>query len=153
MQPHPDLIELIDRASLIAKSDYKLAHLIGVSPQTMSNWRHGEKPCHPADVALIAETLGLDPQEWLARATLWKYEGTKKGDKLQKALGKTSVAITGVLASSGAVAATISNAIPSVNVSEWLIWASTMYRKVKFFTPESITQSAGIADESLLYRS
>jgi len=150
MQPHTLLIELIDKAHLIAGSDYRLAKQIGVTPQTVSNWRHGEKPCPPADVALIAEVVGLDPQEWLARATLWKYEGTAKGDKLNKALGKTSAAITAVLASGGAAAVAIFETIPLGNVSEWVISCSTMYRLVKFKTPLSITFHTGLSTKTLL---
>lgn len=150
MQPHALLIELMDRARSIAGSDYKLAKQIGVTPQTLSNWRHGEKPCPAADVALIAEVAGLDPQEWLSRATLWKYQGTAKGDKLHKALGKTSAAITGVLVSSGAAAEVICRTIPLEYVSEWVIRCSTMYRLVKLITPLSITLLHRFSNHRLL---
>lgn len=150
MQPPALLIELIDKAALIAGSDYKLAKKIGTTPQTMSNWRHGAKPCPAADVALIAEVAGLDPQEWLSRATLWKYSGTAKGDKLHKALGKTSAAITGVLVSSGAAAASVFETIPFTYLPDWLSWCSTMYRKVKLFPPISITFRTGISINPLL---
>ena len=127
MESPKDLIVLIDAGRSIAGSDYKLAKMIGVTPQTVSNWRHGEKPCPPADVALLASVAGFDPQEWLTRATLWKYEGTDKGDRLMRVLGKTSAAITAVLASSGAnAAANFGYGMPDT-VREWIKACSTMY--------------------------
>lgn len=127
MQVVPDLITLIDHGKSIAGSDYKLAKLIGVTPQAISNWRHGEKPCPPGDVALIAAVAGLNPQEWLARATLWKYEGTDKGDRLMKVLGKASLATIGVIASSGASAAAIFGSAALDTLQSWLVACSTMY--------------------------
>lgn len=107
MQAKPDYLDqLLDRASAAAGSDYKLAKLIEASPQTVSNWRHGRKTCPVADVALMAEIAGLVPEEWIARAVVKQYEGTAKGDKLFRALGKLLAATGVAIASSGA------NALP-----------------------------------------
>lgn len=52
---------LIDKASAIAGSDYKLAKLVGAMPQNVSNWRHGQATCSPENRALLAAIAGLDP--------------------------------------------------------------------------------------------
>ncbi len=102
---------LIDKASGIAGSDAKLSRLIGAQPQNVSNWRHG-KPCPPEVQALIAHVAGLDPLAELARATVKKFEGERKGDLLMKALGKSSL-LTGAIAGFvGAVVLAISSLIP-----------------------------------------
>jgi len=99
----PDYLDqLIDLASKAAGSDYKLAQELGTSRQTVSNWRHGHKTCPAGDVALMAELAGMDPEAWLARATVAQYEGTAKGERLARVLGK-ALAVTGaVLGSAGA---------------------------------------------------
>lgn len=103
---------LIDKASAIAGSDYKLAKLVGAMPQNVSNWRHGQASCSPENRALLAAIAGLDPVAELARATLEKHEGTSKGDLLMRALGKSS-RLTGAIAGIvGAVVLAISSLIP-----------------------------------------
>lgn len=110
--PNPDLGKLIDLASQIAGSDYKLAQLIGQSRQRISDWRHGRVGCPPEDQALMAAIANLDPIAELARATVRKHEGTAKGDLLMKALGKSS-RLTGAIAGFvGAVALAISSLMP-----------------------------------------
>lgn len=110
MQTKPDYLDqLLDKASAAAGSDYKLAQLLEVNRQTVSHWRHAHKPCPVADVALMAEIAGLKPEEWIARAVVKQYEGTSKGDKLFRALGKALVATGGAIVSSGASAHLISS--------------------------------------------
>lgn len=89
-----ELNVLIDRATAIAGTRYKLAQALGVPPTMIYQWQKG-KPCPAADVALMAQIAGLDPVEWLVRATLEKYQGTEKGEQLQRALGKLSPATGG----------------------------------------------------------
>ena len=108
---------LIDKASGIAGSDAKLSRLIGAQPQNVSNWRHG-KPCPPEVQALIAHVAGLDPVAELARATVKKFEGERKGDLLMKALGKASLATGAVLATAGANAQAIFSTIQTTGVGE-----------------------------------
>lgn len=81
-----DIVGLIEQASAVAGSDNKLAKLIETTQPTISEWRSGKRSCPPADVALMAQIAGLDPDEWMARAVMAKYEGTPKGDKLMQAL-------------------------------------------------------------------
>lgn len=103
MQTKPDYLDrLLDSASEKAGSDYKLAQLLEVHRATVSQWRKGTKTCPAGDVALMAEIAGFKSEEWLARAVIAQYEGTAKGDKLFRALGKVLVATGGVIASSGA---------------------------------------------------
>jgi len=99
------LDELIDRASKAAGSDSALARSLEVSRQSVSDWRHGRKTCPAADVALMAELAGLDPEAWTARAVIQQHEGTTKGAKLEKALKKAALATGAVVVSFGAIAA------------------------------------------------
>ncbi len=111
MTDQEELNFLIDAASKIAGSDYKLAQLIGVDRQAISNWRHGTA-CPPENQALLAHVAGFDPMATLARATVRKFQGKEKGDLLMKALGKSS-RLTGAIAGFvGAIALAISSLIP-----------------------------------------
>lgn len=101
----PDyLITLIDKAAEKAGSDYKLAKLLAVNRQNVSNWRHAKAKCPVADQALMASIAGLDVNAWTARAIVSQYEGTAKGDALFKVLGKALLATGAVIGSSGASA-------------------------------------------------
>lgn len=112
MTDQEELNFLIDSASKIAGSDYKLAQLIGVDRQAISNWRHGTA-CPPENQALMAHVAGFDPISTLARATVKKFEGKEKGDLLMKALGKGSRLTGAVAGFVGAVALVISSLIPT----------------------------------------
>lgn len=86
MQHLKELNLLIDKASTIAGSDYKLAQQLGVPRQSVSNWRYGRKTATPADQVLIADIAGLDPIDALANATIEMYADRKKGDDIKRAL-------------------------------------------------------------------
>lgn len=107
---------LIDKAKEISGSDYKLAKMTGHTPQQISDWRHGRKPCPPEDQALIAGVAGLNPEQVALRALVEKHEGTAKGDRLMKVLGKALLATGGVIASAGANAMVISSTIPGATL-------------------------------------
>jgi DNA-binding transcriptional regulator YdaS (Cro superfamily) len=94
---------LIDKASSIAGSQYKLGQLLGISHSTMSQYKSG-RPCPPEDVARIAAVAGYEPVDWLVRATLEKHAGTKKGEQLAKVLGK-ALLVTGAASGSFSAAA------------------------------------------------
>jgi hypothetical protein len=83
-----EIKKLIDEASAIAGTRYKVAQALHVAPSLIYSWESGRKPCPPADIALMAHIAGMDPQKWLIRATLERYEGTPKGEQLAQALGK-----------------------------------------------------------------
>lgn len=121
MEHLQQLNELMDKAKSIAGSDYALAKQLGVSRMKVSNWRHGHQPCPVEDQALIAALAGLDPAEFLVRAVVLKHQGTAKGDRLMKVLGKSSIAIGAVLGSVGAVAHQISSMAPIATAAELLI--------------------------------
>lgn len=129
-----ELNELLTRAAkALGGNDTKLAKTLGVSPQRISNWRHGHKTCQPEDQALLASIAGMNAIEVLARATVKQHEGTAKGDLLMRALGKSLLATGGVLGSAGASAAVIFSSTPtgSTLVRWTLMTLDTMYRKVK----------------------
>jgi len=101
----PDYLEkLIDLASKAAGNASKLAENLEVSRQTVSDWKHGRKPCPAGDVALMAEIAGMEPTVWTCRAVAAQYEGTEKGKRLREALKKALVATGAALVSSGAQA-------------------------------------------------
>jgi hypothetical protein len=131
MQDHAKILELLEKAAQVVGSDYKLAQMLEVPRQAVSDWKHGRKPCPPADVALMASVAGLDAEAWLVRATIEKYEGTAKGDRLYKALGKAWLATGAAVASSGASATAIFGNMVHDTLAGWLIAHSTMYRLVK----------------------
>lgn len=93
---------LITRAGQKAGSEYKLAKMLGVDQQTVNSWKTGRQTCTAPDRARVAAVAGEDALQELVRATLEKYEGTKRGDQLRAILGKslhqTGVAtVTGLL--------------------------------------------------------
>lgn len=105
MQHKPEFLDqLIDLASKKAGSDYKLAQMLHSPRQVISQWRHGVRTCPAADVALMAQIAGLDPDAWVSRAVISQYEGTEKGEALKIALKKALLATGAVLATSGAIA-------------------------------------------------
>ncbi len=110
MQHLQTLNLLIDHAKKNAGSDSAVAKAIGVPIQHVSNWRHGRRTATPEDQALLAAVAGLDPVAEMARAMVAKYEGTPKGDKLMRALGKALPVIGAAIGSAGvAVVVTSSN--------------------------------------------
>ena len=116
------LNDLIDKAKAIAGSDAKVARMLGVVPQRIANWRNGSAGCSLEDQALLAAAAGLDPLQELARAAVRKHEGTEKGDRLMRALGKTLLATGGVVVSAGANAATIFSSLPTPSHAlEWCV--------------------------------
>lgn len=132
MEDLAELNLLIDRAQLVAGSYYKLAKLVGLPEQRISDFRHGRRNASPEDCALFAAVAGLDPTQEMARAVLRKHAGTKKGDLLLKALGKPLLATGAAVASAGVHASAIFSMAPPDWTSVQLAIV-TMCRKVKFF--------------------
>lgn len=125
---NPDFLgQLIEQASSAAGSDYRLAQMLEVPRQNLSAWKNGRKSCPIGDVALMAQVAGLKPEEWVARALVAQYEGTSKGDKLYRALGKALVATGAVIASSGAAAHQIFSVKGGGTVEAVLTVLHTMY--------------------------
>jgi DNA-binding transcriptional regulator YdaS (Cro superfamily) len=80
-----ELIALIDKASAIAGSDYKLAQRMGISRGNVSDWRHGRKPCSLEDRFLLAAIAGENAVKELLTGMLQRHEGTPKGEILKQA--------------------------------------------------------------------
>jgi len=76
----------------------------------------------------MAHVAGLDPLAELARATVRKFEGDKKGDLLMRALGKASLATGAVLATAGANAQAIYSTMQTTGVLDLVrsVWNATM---------------------------
>ena len=102
MQHLKELNDLIDRAKATTGSDTATARALGLPKAHVSAWRHGHRTCTPEDHAQLAGLAGLDASAWLIRATIQKHEGTAKGDRLMKVLGKALLATGAVIASGGA---------------------------------------------------
>lgn len=117
------LDQLIDKASEAAGSDYKLAELLEVSRGNIGDWRKGRRSCPVADQTLMAGIAGLDAAAWHARATVAQYEGTSKGDKLYRVLGKALLATGAAIATNGANAQAIYSltAVSVVNAGAYFI--------------------------------
>lgn len=93
---------LIDAAAKVAGSENKLAKQLGIKQQHVNAWKHGLRTATPEDQALLAAIAGFDPVQTLARATVEKWEGKPKGDRLRKVLGKLMPATGAVLGFAGA---------------------------------------------------
>ncbi len=77
------LSELIENASSIVGSDYKLAQTIGVSRHAISDWKHGRKPCPLETRAELAGIAGFDALGEVVEAMLEKHRGTPKEERLR----------------------------------------------------------------------
>ena len=86
---------LIDQASSIAGNDRKLALMLGVPREHLSNWRHDKRTATPMDQALMAHVAGLCPVRELVMATLKQYEGKPKRLKLLNALENSEIVDSG----------------------------------------------------------
>ncbi len=82
------LISSIEKASAIAGSDYKLAQMLEVSRQKVSNWRNNHQPCPPEEQAMIAAIAGENPTEALIDAIIRKNEGKPKAARLRALFGR-----------------------------------------------------------------
>lgn len=91
-----ELQKLIDAASAVAGSDYKLAQRLEVTRALVSGWRHG-KPCSLDAVADMAAIAGLPVKEVVAEALIERNAGTPRGERLAKAMGKALAGVVGTL--------------------------------------------------------
>lgn len=94
----PEISELIKRAAANVGNKAALARHMGVNQSRLREWETGVRTCPIEDVAILADVAGLPAEIWLARAAMWTHEGTPKGERLKKALGKYARAIGAVLA-------------------------------------------------------
>ena len=97
---------LIDKAFEKGLTPADIAQELGAPRSYVYDWHNGHRKCKPADLAAIAYLAGFDATQMLARATAEEFEGTKKGQLLARALGKTLLATGAGLATVSAQAAT-----------------------------------------------
>lgn len=83
------LNSLIEKASLVAGSDYKLAQLLGMQQPTIVAWKKGKRACSAPDRAALADIAGENAAEAAIEAVL---EGinieTAKGQRAAQALSQ-----------------------------------------------------------------
>ncbi len=63
-------VELFERfkAHLTVQADHAAGQILGVKPQTISNWRTRGSQAEPKLIELMCRKLGEDPMPWLLRA-------------------------------------------------------------------------------------
>lgn len=62
------LADLITQAATRTGDQKHLATALGVTPQRITEWKNGHRPCPLATQARIAELAGEDPKEWVWQA-------------------------------------------------------------------------------------
>lgn len=95
---------LIDMAAKVAQSKQALARMLGVSPQRVSEWAHGHRPC-PLEVQVaLCDVAGLNDHE--SREHL--REAAKVPSPKQRAGALASIALALVVGAVSAAASTSS---------------------------------------------
>lgn len=92
MEKDESLKKLITNAGLIAGTEYKLAKMLQIPQQMLSDWKAGRRVCSPADRAILAGIAGEDAGQELIRATLEREQGTRRGELLGELLGQRAAA-------------------------------------------------------------
>lgn len=77
---------LIEKAALIAGSEYKVAKQLGIPQSHVWGWKNGTRTCAPEDRALLADIAGVDPYPEVIEAMIERWEGKPKGERLKEAL-------------------------------------------------------------------
>lgn len=75
------LITLIDEAAELCGGYAALARRIGVKPQHINAWKHGDRPMTPETVAELCDLLQLDGEEARRLAVLAVVENPKNREK------------------------------------------------------------------------
>lgn len=114
-----DLLRLIAAAKSRLSSDRQVAIAMGIQSQVIADRKAGRKKPQPEDIALLASIAGLEADKWTLRAMIEKHEGTAKGDRLLKALGKGLLATGAVIGSAGAHATAIFSRAGETTLSAW----------------------------------
>lgn len=103
-------MELIERlkAAHGGASDYRIAQILAVKPQTVSNWKKGRSTMGDEVGIRAAEALGLDPVKVIVDLHIEREEGNPTfsvwkalGRRLEMAAMPAVAAFMGYLASSG----------------------------------------------------
>jgi len=116
-----ELFELF-KQHLKVRSDHAAGQILGVKPQTVSNWRTRGSQAEPKLIETMCHKIGEDPVPWLLRAQadqahdpanvlVWK--------RLASRLGVALTAIALLLGRSGEVVAQAFSALDSLNGATW----------------------------------
>ena len=89
---------LIDKAAEKCGSKAAVARALGLPQPQVVDWQAGRRKAQPHHIAALAELAGLDAIKFLAVAQMNDLEGSKTGQVLARALGKSALAIGGALA-------------------------------------------------------
>lgn len=145
-----DVALLVTLAAEKLGSKAEVARYLGVTPGRLNEFERGKRKIQPDDVALLAHIAGQNPEQWLARATVWANAGTPKGERLACALGK-------FLQATGAAVVTVGVAVLLGFTSQPAAAAknsgtdstpgplgrhSTMYRKISAFIRQMAYKAA-----------
>jgi transcriptional regulator with XRE-family HTH domain len=82
------LLELIDRAAQVTRTEYQLAKQLGIEPRTITDWKAGRRTCSAEDRALLADIAGVDPVIEMLEAIQERWEGKPKGERLRAVFAK-----------------------------------------------------------------
>lgn len=82
------LKELIEKAALIAGSEYKIAKSLAIPQSHITEWKHGTRSCSAEDRALLADLAGVDPFPEIKEAMLDRWAGKPKAEALAKVWAK-----------------------------------------------------------------
>ena len=94
-QTETRVVQLIDDASRMVGSAYKLAKLIGYSRAEVSMWRMLRRPCPLEAQILMADLAQRDVNTVIKDAVIERNANTPRGEKLVTALGKGLMVATG----------------------------------------------------------
>ena len=78
--------QLIEEAAAASGGHARLARLLDVPSQHVSNWKNESRTCMPDDQARIAHIGGNDGIRTLIDSTLERHAGTIRGEQLKAAL-------------------------------------------------------------------
>lgn len=78
--------KLIEEAAEATGSNAKLAKLLAVPYQHVTNWKNESRTCMPDDMARIAHIGGGNGVETLIESTIERHAGTIRGEQLRAAL-------------------------------------------------------------------
>lgn len=89
MTPNKSVVDLIQKAATVVGNEAELARVLGVPQPEISMWKSGARGCTAADRARLAGIAREDAVQELVRATLEKYDGSRRGEQLRQLLGKS----------------------------------------------------------------
>lgn len=114
IQTSPRIISLIEDAAKQAGNESKLAALIEDTRHHVNAWKQGKRVCPIEAQVLMGAIAGRDAEEVLREAVIEKHEGTPKGEKLLRALGKQVLQAGGAIALASSVPDALAANLPGL---------------------------------------